>query len=164
MTPLSHSFRFFILVIYLFSLLSLARGLSIYIFKKSFCFHWLFFSYFPVFNFITSLILLLIFSAFSRYHYSILFDAQIVPGLVSGDFLRWPLCHFDLIWLVIECFLAFWQNKMSVFQLVLTLPQPGKLHFFRKLVSVSILHDYSFLSFKLWTNLLHRIIPFAFLS
>lgn len=52
MTLLSHSFHFFILIICHFALLSLARGLSIYIFKKNFCFHWLFFSYFPVFNFI----------------------------------------------------------------------------------------------------------------
>ena len=56
------------------------------------------------------------------------------------------LCHFHLTWLVMECFLAFWQYKMSAFQLVQTLTQPGTLHFFRKLVSVLILYDCSFLS------------------
>ena len=35
----------------------------------------------------------------------IIIDVQIVSDGVSGNFLGWLFCHFDLTWLVTECFL-----------------------------------------------------------
>lgn len=152
------SFIFYITNFCLLFLLSLTKQFYLYFQKTlSFCC----FLYFSVLVLLISALAVCLFVfLLLALCVIILFDAHIVPDLASGNFLKWMVYHFDLTWLVMECFLA----EQDVCISTCTYPASAwTLHYLRKLVLVLILHGCSFLSFKLWTDLPQRISLFVFL-
>lgn len=138
--------------------LSLARSLSIlFIFSKnSFCFCCFIFLFsVPLISALFPHPLLLVSCVF------ILFHTHMALDLASGNFFKWWLYHFHLTLLVIEYFLA----EQDVCVSSCTYPASAwNTPFFRKLVLVWVLHNYSFPSLRLGTYLPQRIMLFAFLQ